>query len=51
MSGLRKLKRSVAHEKLKNKGYAQVNKQKKVDKKANKKSLFSQVWRDWLKIK
>ena len=49
MGGLRKVKRSVAHERLKNKGYAQVNKKTKTDKKANKKSLFSQRWREFIK--
>ena len=46
---MRKLARSVAHVNMKKKGYNQINKKSKVDKKANKKSLFSQRWREFIK--
>lgn len=46
---MRKLARSVAHENMRKKGYNQINKKSKTDKKANKKSLFSLRWREFIR--
>lgn len=45
---MRKLKRSVAHARMKKRGYAQVNKKKPSKRKAFKKSLFAEKWRDFI---